>query len=360
MVNLRNLAMAELQPGPTLNGLTGPNGAGKTTVLDAVHYLCMGKSFINAIDSQNIRQGQPMLGLHGKFVNPDGPDDEVSLGFQPGGKKTVKRNGKELERLADHIGQFFCVVVSPLDTELVLGGSEDRRRFLDSILGQTSRSYLQHLVHYNRALAQRNALLKHFHETRSFQPESLALWDQRLAHHGQAIYSERVDFIEKLTAEFDRIYALLSAQAETVGVTYESPMHQNNLAELLGHARQRDLAAGTTTVGPHKDDLVLTINQNQALKRAGSMGQQKTALVSLRLAQFTLMTQATGISPILLLDDVFDRLDPQRVGRLLEMVSTAPFGQVFITHTDEKALHHLLEDLQVSWCEVKNGLVTQK
>lgn len=352
--------MAELRPGPLFNGITGPNGAGKTTVLDAVHYLCMCKSFINATDSQNVRQNEAMMGLHGRFDNPGAPDDEVSLGFQPGGKKTVKRNGKELDRLADHIGQFLCVAVSPFDTELVAGGGEDRRRFLDGILSQTSRSYLQHLVNYNRALAQRNALLRHFQETRSFQAESLALWDARLAHHGQAIYTDRLAFVEQLTIAFNRTYAELSAQAETVGIGYESPLHQGQLGQLLDQARQRDLAAGTTTVGIHKDDLVLTINQVQALKRAGSMGQQKTALVSLRLAQFVLMAEATGISPILLLDDVFDRLDPQRVGRLLKMVSAAPFGQVFITHTDNLALHNLLVGQAVHWFEVDQGVVTEK
>lgn len=355
ILNLRNIAETAVQLGPGFNCFTGPNGSGKTTMLDAVHYLCVCKGFVNAIDAQNIRTGQQLMSIWGDFARPDGTTEHIQCAIRDG-KKILRHDKKEYQRLTDHIGRYSCVVIAPTDAELITGGSEERRRFMDSLLSQTDRQYLDHLVQYGRALQHRNTLLRHFADTRTFSAENLEVWDLQMVRHATYLHRARQLLFDRLPDLFRKYYSQLCGGAELVSIVYESSLTGVDFHALLSDARDRDRAANTTTMGPHKDDAVITIHDGQPLRRIGSQGQQKTALVALRLAQCELMSERMGASPILLLDDVLDKLDPMRVGKLVHTVSQEPFGQVFISHTDRSAMHRLLAEWpDTVYFEVESG-----
>lgn len=346
-----------MQFGPGFNCLTGPNGSGKTTVLDAVHYLCMCKGFVNAIDAQNIRSGQQQMAIWGDFERPDETTELIHCAIRDG-KKSLRHDKKGYQRLTDHIGRYTCVVIAPTDAELITGGSEERRRFMDSLLSQTDRQYLDHLVQYGRALQHRNTLLRHFADTRTFNAQNLDVWDMQLVRHATYLHRARQVLFDRLPELFGKYYTRLCGGAEQVSIVYESNLTGADFEALLSDARERDRVAGSTTMGPHKDDAVITIHDGQPLRRIGSQGQQKTALVALRLAQCELMAERMGASPILLLDDVLDKLDPTRVERLVNTVAQEPFGQVFISHTDRGAMHHMLTEWpDTVYFEVESGAV---
>lgn len=354
LVNFRNIPGAELELGSKFNCLVGNNGAGKTTVLDAVHYLSVCKSFLNALDSQNIRHGDPFFLLSGIF-DKEGQEEAIHCAMKRDGKKQFKRNKKEYPRLMDHVGLFPSVVISPLDGDLIAGGSEVRRKFMDGVLSQLDRDYLEDLVVYNRVLLQRNALLKAFADGKPFDGGLLEVWDMQLTDRGQRIYQRRVEFMKDFLVQFQSYYGLLAQGNEQVGIDYESPMTEGPMEELLRAAVPRDRAATHTTVGIHKDDLVFRIGEH-ALKRFGSQGQQKSMLVALKLAQYALMRAHTGMRPMLLLDDIFDKLDDARVGQLLDIVSGPDFGQILITDTHPERTAQLLKgESNVRVFNVANG-----
>lgn len=344
LVNFRNVSGAELHLGGKFNCMVGNNGAGKTTVLDAVHYLSVCKSFLNSIDSQNIRHGDPFFVLSGTFERA-GEDEAIHCAMKREGKKQFKRNKKEYPRLMDHIGLLPSVVISPLDGDLIAGGSEVRRKFLDNVLSQLDREYLDDLVAYNRVLQQRNALLKAFAEGQPFDAGLLEVWDMQLADRGQRIHLRRVAFLETFVKEFQLFYSSISQGQEEVGIDYESQMVEEEMGPLLSAALPRDRAATHTTVGIHKDDLSFHIG-GHPLKRFGSQGQQKSMLVALKLAQYAVMRQQTGLLPMLLLDDIFDKLDDARVGQLLDLVSGPDFGQILITDTHPERTAQLLKGVR--------------
>lgn len=341
LVNFRNLAGAELELGGKFNCLVGNNGAGKSTVLDAVHYLSVCKSFLNALDSQNIRHGQPFFVLSGAFERA-GEEEAIHCALKREGKKQFKRNKKEYPRLMDHVGLLPSVVISPLDGDLIAGGSEVRRKFMDGVLSQLDRDYLEHLVIYNRVLLQRNALLKSFADGQPFDPALLEMWDVQLADRGNRVHAIRKAFMEKFLGVFADFYKTISQGSEEVTIGYRSPLEEGDLTDLLAAALPRDRAATHTTVGIHKDDLEFTIGDHP-LKRFGSQGQQKSMLVALRLAQYAVMRERSGLRPMLLLDDIFDKLDDSRVAQLLDIVSAPDFGQIFITDTHPKRTADLLK-----------------
>lgn len=340
LVNFKNISGAEMELGPKFNCFVGNNGSGKTTVLDAVHYLSVCKSFLNAIDSQNIRYEEPFFLLNGTFLR-HGEEDVVHCAMKREGKKIFRRNKKEYPRLMDHVGLIPSVVISPTDSELIAGGSELRRRFLDGVLAQLDKQYLEQLVLYNKNLQQRNALLKSFAEGQPFDAGLLEVWDIQLANRGQRIYERRVMFIETLVDAFKAFYTIISGGQEQVTIHYQSQLQDADMDTLLRDAIGRDRAATHTTMGIHKDDLIFSID-GHPLKRFGSQGQQKSMLVALKLAQYAVMRDRCGLLPLLLLDDIFDKLDDNRVAKLLDLVSGLDFGQVLITDTHPKRIAQLL------------------
>lgn len=357
-MNFKNYTDAELEFCPEVNCLTGDNGSGKTNVLDALHYLSLCKSYFNAIDSQNIRHEQDFFVIQGKFGSEEA--DEVYCGVKKGHKKVFKRNGKEYERLADHIGKYPVVIVTPNDVEIIKGGSEVRRKFIDSIIAQYSRPYLDDLIRYNKALIQRNSLLKHFFIERTFNEESLSVWDAQLVDLGVRIFEARENFALELTPLFQKFYAKISGEREEVALNFRSDLKTADLAELLLSSREKDRRFQRTTVGIHKDDLEFEIG-GHALKKFGSQGQQKSFLIALKLAQYEFIKQSTGENPLLLLDDIFDKIDDHRVANLMELVSENHFGQIFITDTHQGRVPELFRniDAQIFEFEVKDGNINK-
>ncbi len=333
----------------------GDNGEGKTNILDAIHYLSFCKSFFNPIDSQNIKHDEPFFVIQGLFEKEDAVV-EIYCGQKRGEKKSFKKNKKEYQRLSDHIGLFPLVMISPADTDLINEGSDVRRKFLDTIISQYDKMYLDKLIHYNKALAHRNVLLKRFAETNSYRQDELEIWDLQLVENGVYIFQSRKKFIDELVPLFNEYYAFISGSKEKVDIVFDSDQLAKPLAENLHSVIAADRASRHTTVGIHKDDMEFMIN-GFPIKKYGSQGQQKSFLIALKLAQYFFIKKVTGANPILLLDDIFDKLDDSRVARLMEKVTASDFGQVFISDTNHYKLPALLKDIKVEHQEfmVKNG-----
>lgn len=341
IVNFKNISGAEITLGQKFNCFVGNNGTGKTTVLDAVHYLSVCKSFLNPIDSQNIKRDEPFFVINGLF-HKDEDDHAIYCALKREGKKQFKKNKKEYKRLIDHVGIFPSVIIAPTDSDIINGGSELRRKFIDAVISQLDRAYLETLMRYNKALQQRNALLKYFFENRVFKADDLDVWDVQLSELGQKIHGKRVQFLKEFIEAFQFYYQTISGSDEIIGLAYQSQMEGEKMYDLLKSNIDRDRSSTYTTIGIHKDDLQLTIN-DFPLKKFGSQGQQKSALVALKLAQFKVMEKKSGQTPLLLLDDIFDKLDDDRVGQLLKLVSGKTFGQIFITDTHPERVAALLK-----------------
>lgn len=355
LLNFRNHRDAELELGAEVNCFTGPNGTGKTNLLDAVHYLSLGKSYFEATDMHTTLHGEDMFMVQGAMHSEAG-EDTVLVSLRRGQRKVISRNRKEYERMADHVGRYPVVMITPYDGQLVLEGSEVRRRFLDGLIAQFDKGYLEALIRYNRALAQRNLLLKRFAEQGRGSLQDLEPWDEQLVLHATTVHDVRSAFMEELVPMLDKHYRGISAGPETVALSYRSALNDAGMRALLQDAWPRDRAAQHTTVGVHKDDLEFTIN-GQALRRFGSQGQQKTFLIALKLAQFDLTRERSSVRPILLLDDIFDKIDPQRMRHLLKLLKDHRFGQVLITDTDAARLHQALDglDLDVRFFHLDHG-----
>lgn len=357
LVNFKNYCDASLSLDPNVNIFTGLNGQGKTNLLDAVHYLSACKSYFNPIDSQNIRHGEEFFVVEGVFENGEGAD-KIYCGVKRGQKKVFRKNKEEYERLAEHIGRYPAVVISPYDKDLISEGSEVRRRFIDSIIAQYNRPYLDALVDYNRVLKQRNSLLKYFWENRTFDADNLAVWSDQLSDLAKVIFAERRTFIEAFRKRFMDHYHAISGGHETVDLTYKSDLAEGEFAETLKASLEKDRRTSYTQVGTHKDDLKLLIG-GHALKKFGSQGQQKTFLIALKLAQFDTVKDATGRKPVLLLDDIFDKIDDVRVQHLMRLVNDHNFGQIFITDTHAGRVREIFKEITESLkvFEVKSGEV---
>ena len=347
LVNFKNYAQAELEFTPRINCFVGNNGVGKTNLLDAIHYLSLTKSFFNPIDSQNIRHGEDFFVIQGE-VEKDGKTEGLYCASKRNHRKQFKRNKKEYERLADHVGWMPVVMISPADSVLITEGSDERRKFMDSVISQYDRVYLDELIRYNRALTQRNVLLKQMAEQRRTDNEALELWDEQLIPLATKIHSTRRDFIRDLQPIFQEYYGLISGKAEEVRLQYESQLHEKDHRQLLKENIARDLAVQYTTMGVHKDDLWLGLGEHP-LKRTGSQGQQKTYLVALKLAKFGFIHRISGNLPVLLLDDIFDKFDNSRVTQIIRLVADRKFGQIFITDTNIDHLSGILEKIPIDF-----------
>lgn len=337
LINFKNIAQQELQLGEGINGFVGDNGAGKTNMLDAVYYLSMCKSAQSTTDGQNIRHESDFFLIEGSFRTENSKSEQVVCTFSRKGGKVLKRNGKEYERLADHIGLLPVVIVSPADSTLISDAADERRRYLNGFISQLDRGYLSAVMRYNTILAERNKLLKI-----SSDEDMLKIYDLQLCEQAAVIHPKRQTYIDALTPLVQEFYRTLSMDREEVSLHYRSELNESPLEEILLRNRQRDIVNQFTTAGIHRDDLVLKIG-GYPLRKYGSQGQQKSFLIALKLAQYQIISHEKREKPILLLDDLFDKLDAGRVTQLLRLVATDEFGQILITDCNPTRLKTTLD-----------------
>ena len=340
LTNFKNYESADMQFSPKINCFVGNNGVGKTNILDAVHYLSLAKSFFNNIDSISIRHGEDYFIIQG-ILERGGEDDQVYCAFQKQKQKVLKRNGKEYQKLSDHVGRYPVVMISPADSALISEGSEDRRRFMNKVISQYNSGYLDAVLSYNKALQQRNRLLKDFKLSGRFDPDMLSIWDSQLVRYGEYIFGQREMLVNELIPVFQEYYSLISSGKEKVSLTYKSHLSEGNFGNLLTDTVAKDRFLEYTSTGIHKDDLIFTMN-DFPVKLLGSQGQQKSYLVALKLAKFDYIRNKAGYPPIMLLDDIFDKFDAERVEQIISLVGNQRFGQIFITDTHSSRLHEIL------------------
>lgn len=340
LTNFKNYELGELEFSPKINCFVGNNGVGKTNILDAIHYLSLTKSFFNSIDSISVKHGEDYFIIQGTFSG-DGEEDNIYCAFQKQKQKLLKRNGKEYQKLSDHVGRYPVVMISPADSALVTEGSEDRRKFINKIISQYSTEYLDSVLKYGKALQQRNKLLKDFKLSGSFDSEILSVWDAQLVRYGDYIFNERNVLVNELIPVFQEYYDLISNGKEQVRLQYRSHLTEGDFSEALLNSVGKDRFLEYTTVGIHKDDLLLEMN-GFPVKSLGSQGQQKSYLVALKLAKFDYIKRKARFSPILLLDDIFDKFDAERVEQIIKLVGNDRFGQIFITDTHQSRLQDIL------------------
>lgn len=339
ILNYKNLAEATLNMSEKLNCFLGFNGAGKTNCLDAVYYLSFCKSAFSPVDSQNIRHGESFFMIEGDYTDEKGEKENVQCAMKQGSKKHFKRNKKDYKKYSNHIGLIPLIMLSPSDSYLIEGASDDRRKLMDVAISQCDNSYIDILNNYNKALQQRNALLK----LEECDTELLALWEEQMAMYGEQIYTKRSDFIEQLTPLFQKYYAIISEEHEQVALHYKSHCQRGPLLDVIQRDRMKDLAVGYSLHGTHRDDIEMQLG-GFPIRREGSQGQNKTYVISLKLAQYTyLYTHGVKTKPILLLDDIFDKLDANRVEKIVQLVASNEFGQIFITDTNSERLDKIIK-----------------
>ena len=342
ILNFKNIEEAELAFSPKMNYLFGNNGMGKTNLLDALFYLSFTKNHTNLLDSQLIRHNEDFCILQGYYEGNEAKE-EIYCGIKPKQRKVFKRNKKEYDRLSEHIGLIPMVMISPADTELIQGGSIERRKFVDMIISQYDKTYLRFLIHYNKVLQQRNSLLK---ERAAFSDNSLFdILDEQLSSDGEIIYQKRKEFITNFCPIFQKYHQAISDGCESVDLQYDSQLATSSLQEVLKKKREIDKILGYTSAGIHKDDFLFLLG-DYLIRKTGSQGQNKTYLIALKLAQFQFLLQKNTSTPILLLDDIFDKLDANRVERIIQLVTEDEFGQIFVTDTNRKYLDEILSGMK--------------
>jgi len=341
LFNFKNYEEIQIVFQGNIHCFLGKNGSGKTNLLDAIYYLSFTKSFLTSSDTQNIRISQNQFFIKGAFSRSQ-KTSEVICSFQQGQKKVIRENDSDYLKFAEHIGKYPVVIVAPQDIELIWDGSEVRRKFFDSLISQVDRAYLDHLITYAAFLKQRNSALRFFSEKGKVDHDLLETYDQKLLPAADYIYKKRKDFIKDFIPRLINHYRFLADNgSEEISVQYRSDLEEMNWKEGLKKNLSRDLALQRTTSGIHRDDFLFFLNNNE-LKRFGSQGQQKSFLIGLKLAEFESITVIKSIKPILLLDDIFDKLDDSRIYKLMQLVARESFGQIFITDTEEK---HITDEL---------------
>lgn len=339
ILNYKNIGEVTLDFSPKVNCFIGHNGVGKTNVLDAIHYLSFCRSSISNTDSQVIRHGEEFFMLEGRYATDEGEPEIVYCGMKRGTKKHFKRNGKEYRRLSEHIGLIPIVMVAPADNMIIDGQSEERRRLMDMVISQFDHAYIDHLSRYTKALQQRNSLLRQDEEP---DASLLDVLEEQMGYEGECVFAAREAFVNELIPVFQSYYEAISGGREEVGISYESHCRRGPLCEVIRRDRFKDRAVGYSLHGVHRDDLLFTLGSHQ-MKREGSQGQNKTFAVALKLAQFDFLKRtASRTTPLLLLDDIFDKLDSDRVERIVEIVSASGFGQIFVTDTNRDHLDKIL------------------
>lgn len=359
VVNFKNIRTASLDFSPKLNCLIGSNGMGKTNILDAVYYLSFCRSAFNPVDSQMITHGEEFMVLEGNYSSDNGDIENIYCGMKKGNRKHFKRNKKEYKRLSQHIGLIPIIFISPADSTLIDGSSEERRRLMDMVIAQYDNAYMDHLSAYNKALQQRNALLKMEEEP---DITLMEIWENQMAEAGEAVYRKRDAFIKELVPVFQNIYSSIAGIQEEVSLKYVSHCQRGPLLEIIQRDRFKDRAVGYSLHGIHRDDLEMLLGGFQ-MRREGSQGQTKTFSLALKLAQFNFLCRTnSATTPILLLDDIFDKLDAQRVKKIVQLVADDHYGQIFITDTNREHLDNILMHTALDYkiFEVIDGDIRQK
>lgn len=345
--NYKNFSEASYDFDPKINCFTGKNGVGKTNLLDAIYHLASGKSYFNPLAVQNIRHGEEFFVVDGEFEK-NGRNEQIVCSLKKGQKKILKRNGKLYEKFSDHIGFIPLVIISPSDSDLIVEGSETRRRFIDNVISQLDSGYLQQLIQYQKVIVQRNALLKYFALNRVFEAETLFIYNEQLHQIGQQVFEKRKAFLNDFIPIFNKHHQEITGSAETVQLVYQSHLFEKDMLSLLQENLSKDRALQYTSVGIHKDDLSFEIDHHP-IKKFGSQGQQKSFLIALKLAQFEFVQQQSGEKPILLFDDIFDKLDEERVAKIVAMVNKEEFGQLFITDTHARRTESIVKTTHQSY-----------
>ncbi len=347
--NFKNYSEIEFDFCEKVNAIVGENGSGKTNLLDAIHYLSFCKSYFTNQDRLSIAFDADFFAIHGEFIDfSERKSTKVSCTFKASGRKVMKAHQKEYTQLSSHIGLFPLIMISPYDNDLINDGSEVRRKFFDMIISQFDKNYLQYLIKYQKLIVQRNSMLKQFIEQRCFDASLLQIYDDQLIEPGNYIYEKRKTYLESIIPYFQRYYDFLSDQKEQVGISFESGLSQYTFKEGFLQNETADRKSGYTNFGIHKDDYLFTIN-GRPVKRFASQGQQKSFAIALKLSQFDYIYRQKKIKPILLLDDIFDKLDINRIGRLLELVGGKEIGQVFISDTNRARVSEILDSHQIEY-----------
>lgn len=342
LLQFKNYRQANMAFSSRIVGICGPNGIGKTNLLDAIYYLCFTKSYFGRSDSQHAQQGATGFRIEGSFKK-DHDTISVTCILRENGKKEFLWDNEPYEKFAHHIGKLPCVIIAPDDVQIITGGSEERRRMLDALLSQLDAAYLQQLVDYNRVLQQRNSYLKSVMDRRQFDPQLMDTYDRQLVQRGEMIFNRRREFLASFLDRVKRCYGQIAGNDEPVGLSYESQLLQTDHATLLRQFREKDLLSQRTQGGIHRDDIEFRL-AGSPFRNLASQGQRKSLLFALKLAEFETLRENKGFAPLLLLDDVFEKLDNQRMHNLLHRVCVENHGQIFITDTHrERIEQHFLQ-----------------
>ncbi|THD66578.1 DNA replication and repair protein RecF [Robertkochia marina] len=351
LINYKNFDSRNFELDEKINCFVGNNGIGKTNVLDAVYHLAFGKSYFNPVASQNIRHGEDFMVIEGLF-SKEGKDERVVLSLKKGQKKVIKRNGKIYDKISDHIGFIPLVIISPADRDLIIEGSDTRRKFIDGVISQSNPAYLHQLLSYNKLLSQRNSLLKYFALNNTFDRDTLEIYDLQMDTLGAEIFEQRKYFLDTFIPIFKERYLAIAGKDEGISLNYESQLFENDLKTLFRESINKDKALQYTSKGVHKDDLKFEI-MGHPVKKFGSQGQQKSFLIALKLAQFDFLKERAGVTPLLLLDDIFDKLDENRVGQIIALVNKEEFGQIFISDTHPERTEEVVKATHQTYKMIK-------
>jgi len=346
LTNYKSFSAKTVDFDPKINCFIGPNGTGKSNVLDAIYHLSFGKSYFNPISSQNIKHGEDFFAIKGSYKN-ESKEEVVIINFKKNDKKVIKRNNKKYEKFSDHIGFIPLVIISPSDRNLIAEGSDIRRKFIDSVISQSDKKYLENLINYNKILTQRNSLLKLIFKNKNFDKQTIQVYDSQLESIGEKIHMKRKMFLNDFIPVFKDKYKSISNNNEDVDIRYKTDLEFDKLSVLLQENIEKDMFLQYTSKGIHKDDLVFNIN-DYSVKKFGSQGQQKSLLIALKLSQFDFLKSQNKNNPILLLDDIFDKLDKNRVKQIINLVSANDFGQIFISDTDEERTIESIKEINNS------------
>ena len=346
IINYKNIVDKEYNLDPKINCFVGNNGVGKTNILDSIYHLALGKSYFNLRNDQLINKNEDFMVIDGLF-DLNGKKENIICSIKRGDKKNLKRNGKTYKKFSNHIGLIPVVLISPYDNDLINEGSSERRKFIDSIISQNNKEYLINLIAYSRVIQNRNSLLKQYNKSVDFDLDTIKIYDDQIIKLSEPIFMARKNFFNDFKDLVIEKYDQISENQEKISIEYKSDLFDSEIKNLIENSFQKDVILQYTSSGIHKDDFIFNLDGSR-IKKFGSQGQQKSFLIALKLAQFEYLKNKTGNSPILLLDDIFDKLDLIRVKKIVEIVNSTNFGQLFLSDTDRERIEKVLSSLNLS------------